>query len=105
MRAKPSYPFFYQIFIGFALATALLFAPPYPESVASTQHAWERKLEKMPAETAAPKAKEESDTKDRLRALEDRERQTYALEFGERRLEISRPGGRSHREAVSLVGG
>lgn len=79
MTAKPAYPFFYLIFIGFALATALLFAPPYPESVASTEHALERKLEKLPAETAAPKAKEESDAKDRLRALEDRERQTYAL--------------------------
>lgn len=79
MAAKPGYKRFYFLFIGIALAMGLLFAPPFPESSAAAAQALEQTLKKKPAETAAQKLPDESEWKERLRTLEDRERLTYAL--------------------------
>ncbi|MEN6629395.1 MAG: hypothetical protein ABFC42_07100, partial [Sulfuricella sp.] len=79
MAAKPGYKRFYFLFIGIALAMGLLFAPPFPESSAAAAQALEQNLKKKPAEATAQKLPDESEWKERLRTLEDRERLTYAL--------------------------
>lgn len=56
-----------------------LFAPPLPESAASAAQNLEQNLKKKATEIAALKPPDESEWKERLRALEDRERLTYAL--------------------------
>ena len=79
MVTKPGYKRFYFLFIGIAAALGLLLAPSYPESSASAAQNLEQNLKKKIAELDARKLSDESEWKERLRALEDRERLTYAL--------------------------
>lgn len=72
MAAKPGYKRFYFLFIGIALAMGLLFAPSFPESSVAAVQNLEQNLKKKSAEADAQKQPDESEWKERLRALEDR---------------------------------